>query len=195
MAEQAITQHAEPGGDHPHRSRGDDQDTEEAQQQQQHQRADRRHGRRGRAAGQEAEDAAGGAHTLGPGRWRRDAVGQMRDPAGREGQRQRADHHPVGRRAVLGCPQQHEAEGQQDERHGIPDPPERAGDDRVDDVADHPVEAPPLPGSDDDGQADEGEPEPVPTVFGLELGGRCAHPAHRPTGDVRQAQPGAADRP
>ena len=72
--------------------------------------------------------------------------------------------------------------------------PERPGDDRVDDVADHALQAPPLAGGHDDGERDEGEADAVAAVLRLEVAGRAADAAHGAAGHVRHPHPGAAHR-
>ena len=85
-------------------------------------------------------------------------------------------------------------EGEQDQRHRIPDPAERPGDDGVDDVAHDTRHAPPLAGGDDDGQPDEREPDSVAAVLRLQVARGAADPADRAAGQVRDAHPGSPDR-
>ena len=95
---------------------------------------------------------------------------------------------PRGGRVVLGCAQQPDAEEEQHERHGIRDPAEGAGHDGVDHVADRALEGPPLAGGDDDRSADQGEPDPVAAVLGLEVA-RVLPTGARLPGDVCHAHP------
>ncbi len=107
---------AQPGRDEVDRRRRDDEQAEEPEQAEQHDRTG--HGDRGgdRARGEEADDAARGAHAVGSVGRVGDAVGDVGEAAGGEGQRDRADDDAVGRAVVLRCAQQAEAEGEQHER-------------------------------------------------------------------------------
>ena len=63
--------------------------------------------------------------------------------------------------------------------------------DGVDDVPEHAGQPPPLPRSDDDAEGEEGETEPVATVFGFEVRSGGADAADGAAGDVRNTHPRA----
>ena len=193
--EDPVTHLTQPLRDHPHRGRGDDKQPEKAEHEQQNERPDGRDGGGQRAGGEEAEDASGCAHSVGTGRRRRYAVRQVGDPAGGEGQGEGSDDDPVGRRVVIGSAKQAQAEHEQHQRQGVGDPSERPGGDSMDDVADDPLEAPPLTRRNDDRDRDEQEADTVTTVLRLEFGGGVANLADGAAGDVRHPEPGSAHGP
>ena len=82
-------------------------------------------------------------------------------------------------RLVLGGAQQPEPEQSKAIGTAYATRPKRAGDHRVDDVADRALQAPPLAGGDDDGQADEGEADAVAAVLRLEVAGAVCRPGGR----------------
>ena len=108
----------------------------------------------------------------------------MSESARGDGEGQGANEQPVGRGVVLRRTQQPQPEGEQDQRHGIRDATQRAGDDRVDDIPDDAGEPPPLASCDDDSEPDEREAQAIPTVLRLELTRRRADLADRATGEV-----------
>ena len=192
--EDPVAQVAEALGDLADGRAGDDQSAEQREEHEQRDGARTRHRGREGARREEADDAARGAHRVGAVRRVRDAVGDVGEPAGGEGQGHGADDEAVRDGFVLRSPQEVDPEGEQDERHRIPDPTEGPGDDSVDDVADDALHAPPLTGRDDDGQPDEREPDPVAAVLRLEVARRAADPADGATGQVRDPHPGSPDR-
>ena len=183
-----------PGRDHVDRGGRDDEQAEEAEQDEQDERTVGGDGRGERARGEEAEDAARGAHAVGAVGRVGDAVGEVRQAARGEGQRDGAHDDAVGGGVVLRRAEHAQAEGDQDERDGIRDAPEGAGEDRVHDLAEGAGDAPPLAGGDDDGERDEGEADAVAAVLRLEVRGAVADAAHRSPGQVRDAHPRVAHR-
>ena len=115
----------------------------------------------------------------------------MGEAAGGEGQGRRAHGGPGGGGVLLRGAQHPDAEGEQDERHGVPDPAEGAGDDGVDDGADGTRHPPPLARGDDDGEGDEQQADAVAAVLGLEVATGVAHLARHRAGGVGQAHPRA----
>ena len=193
--QQVVAELGQPLGDHVDRCRGHDQQAEEAEHEQDRHGPVDGDGRLQRARGQEADDAAGVAHGAGAVGRVGNALGDVDQTRGGEGERAHPDADPrVGRRLVLRRAEQADAQEEQGERHGIGHAAERAGHHGVDDVADHAVEGPPLTGGDSDGQADEEEADAVATVLRLELAGAVPDLAHGAARDVRHTHPGAADR-
>ena len=183
----------EPVGHLVQRGRGDDEQAEEAEQEQQRHGAVDGDGRLERAGGEEADDAAGGAHAVGALGRGGDAGGDVGEAARGEGEGRGADGGAGGGGVLLRGAQHPDAEGEQHERDGVADLAEGAGDDGVDDGADGSRHPPPLAGGDDDGEGDEQEADAVAAVLGLEVAAGVAHLAGDGAGGVRQAHPGALD--
>jgi hypothetical protein len=171
------------------RGGGDDEQPEQAQEQQQGNGAVDGDGCLERAGGEEADDAAGGTHAVSALGRRRDAGGDVGEPACREGQRRGADGRTGGRRVVLGCAQHPDAEQQEHDRHGIADLAERPGHDGVHDGAHGAGHPPPLAGRDDHGERDEQQAKAVATVLGLEVAARGTDLAGDRSGGARQPHP------
>ena len=93
----------------------------------------------------------------------RDEVG---DPRRAEREDRQSDRHAVGRLVPPRVAEHVDGHADEDDGQNVGDDAERAGRDGVDDVPEHAGQPPPLPRSDDDAEGEEGETEPVATVFG-----------------------------
>ena len=197
VAGEAVDEVAQPGGHLVDGGRGEHEDPEQAEQHEQGHGAVHRHRRLERAGREEPDDPARLAHRVGAHRRGRDVVRDVDQAAGREGQGGGADRHPRGGGLVPWCAEHPQAEEQQDDRDGVPDLAERAGDDGVDDHPDGAGHPPPLPGGDDDGERDEEQADAVAAVLRLEVATGVADLAGDRAGGVRQAhprRPGGAQR-
>jgi hypothetical protein len=91
--------------------------------------------------------------------------------------------------------EQADPEGDQGQRDDQPDAAERAGHDGVQDVARPATQPPPLDGGDHEGEAEQGQPDAVATVGGIELTGAGADPAGDAADQVGDAEPAGLQEP
>ena len=120
---------------------------------------------------------------------------EVGEPAGGEGQRDGADDRGgCWTPSSSGARRKRSPKASRTSGTRIPDPAQRAGDDGVDDVADDARTPHHSRAATTTASADEGEPDAVAAVLGLEVAGRAADAADRAAGQVRDTHPGAADR-
>src|SRR3954452_6565907 len=117
----------------------------------------------------------------------------MDQARGRDAEGGEPDRDAVGGLDEVRVPQEPDAEAEEDEWEHERDPAEGPGDHRMHQAAELTGQSPPLPGRDDDGQADEEQAEAVAAVRGVEVAGAGADPPGSPTGDMGHAHPDAAD--
>ena len=121
----------------------------------------------------------------------RAAVADVDEPEHAEEQGAPADDLAAGRAGGLGVAHGDDADGEQRQRDEPAEQADRAVDDGAGGLPDAAGQAPPDRGGDDDREADEGEPETVATVVGVEVAGGAGDPADDAAEHVGHAEPEA----
>ena len=195
--EHPVAERGQLGRDLVDRRRGDHEQPEEGQEQEQRDHDVRRAQQVEQEAGDDVPDRAAGAAEVGG-----VAVDRLRvagsDVHGAEhseGEGHPADDLPAGRTVALGVAEVAPADPDQHQRDEPADLADRAGHDRAHRVHQAAGKLPPDGRGDDDGQPEQGQPEAVAPVLGLDLAGRVPDLAGHRSDGVGDAHPDRGDPP